>query len=40
MYWSTARSNGLWRSELDGSGAILLTDDVQTTGWETRLYHI
>ena len=33
MYWSTTNGNGLWRSELDGSGAIaILTDNVQTVG--------
>ena len=39
MYWSTSNGNGLWRSNLDGSGAIaVLTDDIQTIGkhvWET-----
>ena len=33
MYWSTTNGNGLWRSSLNGSGAIaVLTDSVQTVG--------
>ena len=33
MYWSTSNGNGLWRSAVDGSGAIaILRDNVQTIG--------
>ena len=33
MYWSTTNGNGLWRSDLNGYGAIaIFADNVQTVG--------